>query len=231
MILAFIISSSHLTWNICEPLSEFSPTTWVSTLFERHLDDEWLSISVYVSHTHHDSIRVWMVLTFIESLSISPGTCEYLSCWTDISNDEWLFISLLDIHTHHGSEKAWMFSHIHHIIVLYHVCYKLISGLCALPGSSVEPTTSSNYRCGFASISKFCKSVILSPLPVSVSTLCLWMFKICGRKRKPATRSPFLLVLSRVVCRLSFLRWPAPFPRLHGASRRDVARTSRSQPP
>ena len=124
-----------------------------------------------------------------------------------------------------------MFAHIHHIIVLYHVCYKLISGLCALPGSSVEPTTSSNYRCGFASISKFCKSVILSPLPVSVSTLCLWMFKICGRKRKPATRSPFLLVLSRVVCRLSFLRWPAPFPRLHGASRRDVARTSRSQPP
>ena len=64
---------------------------------------------------------------------------------------------------------------------------KLAEGLCDLLGSSIEPSTASNYRCGFRSLMKFCRKVNASPLPVSAVTLRLWMFKICGRKRKPAT--------------------------------------------
>ena len=69
---------------------------------------------------------------------------------------------------------------------------ELAEGLCDLLGSSIEPSTASNYRCGFRSLTKFCKKVQSSPLPVSAATLCLWMFKICGRKRKPATVAKYL---------------------------------------
>ena len=69
---------------------------------------------------------------------------------------------------------------------------ELAEGLCDLLGSSIEPSTASNYRCGFRSLTKFCKKVHSSPLPVSAATLCLWMFKICGRKRKPATVAKYL---------------------------------------
>jgi hypothetical protein len=56
----------------------------------------------------------------------------------------------------------------------------------------VEPSTASNYRCGFRSLERFCRSIHSSPLPVSLVTLCLWVYKICGRKRKPATVSKYL---------------------------------------
>jgi hypothetical protein len=69
---------------------------------------------------------------------------------------------------------------------------KLAEGLCALLGSSIEPSTASNYRCGFRSLEKFCLKVGVPPLPVSAATLCLWMFKICGRKCKPATVAKYL---------------------------------------
>ena len=69
---------------------------------------------------------------------------------------------------------------------------KLAEGLCDLLGSSIEPSTASNYRCGFRSLKMFCRKINASPLPVSAVTLCLWMFKICGRKRKPATVAKYL---------------------------------------
>jgi hypothetical protein len=61
-----------------------------------------------------------------------------------------------------------------------------------LLGSSIEPSTASNYRCGFRSLEHFCGTIGCCALPVSVVTLCLWIFKICGRKRKPATVSKYL---------------------------------------
>jgi hypothetical protein len=69
---------------------------------------------------------------------------------------------------------------------------ELAEGLCDLLGSSIEPSTASNYRCGFRSLKKFCKKVHSSPMPVSAATLCLWMYKICGSKRKPATVAKYL---------------------------------------
>ena len=68
----------------------------------------------------------------------------------------------------------------------------LAEGLCDLLGSSIEPSTASDYRCGFRSLTAFCATVNSSPLPVSLTTLCLWLFKICGRKRNPDTVAKYL---------------------------------------
>ena len=69
---------------------------------------------------------------------------------------------------------------------------KLAEGLCDLLGSSVEPSTARHYHCGFRSLEKFCATIGSSPLPVSLTTFCLWIFKICGHKRKPATVSKYI---------------------------------------